>query len=527
MAVLSRLSHLQNKIFDLIVIGGGIVGSGIARDAALRGLSIALFEKGDYCSGTTARSTRLIHGGLRYLETLDFRLVRLDLVEREILLRIAKHLVKPLPFIVPFYNSSLMYRCKVALGLNLYDLLGYDKTLPNHTRLRADELLASEPLLERQGLQGGFLYCDAQVSSPERLVMENLVDAREHGADAFNYSEVIGALREGNTIRGVRVIDRIDRTEIDVKGRLVVNAGGPWLDQISRRIGVHAKSRVRTTKGIYIICPLLSKHALVFLSRLDDRLLFVVPWLGQSLVGTTDTDYAEDPGEAKAQADDVRYLLETMRPFMASIDPARIYYSYAGVRALVPDEGKPSSISRMHLITDEAGNGTPGLISIIGGKITGYRAIAEKAVDLVCAKLGMRRDCRTAITPLPGCRGETSSVPDFLDQATIRHLLGIYGSRAAEVMDLAKSDIQLRAPLAPGYPDIAAQVVYSIRKEQCVRATDFLMRRSMMGFSPDQGKEALPAVIHCMGEELNWSASEREEEFETHMQWIRQTRVHD
>jgi glycerol-3-phosphate dehydrogenase len=518
----NRPSHLQDRTFDLVVIGGGIIGSGIARDAALRGLSVALFEKNDYCSGTTARSTRLIHGGLRYLETLDFRLVRLDLREREILLNIAPHLVKPLPFIVPFYGRNQAYRLKMRLGMTLYDLLSFDKALPSHKLLTRDGILAAAPLLETQGLQGGFLYYDAQVAAPERLVQENLVDARNHGAAACNYSEVVAALRDGKGIQGVRVRDSICGAEIRVKSRIVINAAGPWLDQVSGRIVPNPDTRARMTKGIHIICPPLSKQALVLFSRYDGRLFFIIPWLEQSLVGTTDTDYREDPGEAAATADEIRYLVESIRPFVPSMSRDEIRYSYAGVRALVPEEGKPSSVSRMHRILDEERNGTPGLISIIGGKITGYRAIAEEAVDVVCDKLGIRRGCRTASTPLPGARPHENSGPalsGFPDGKTAQHLFSVYGSRAVEVIDLGQRESRLRSPLAPGRPDIAAQVVHSVRNEQCVRATDFLLRRTLIGFSPDQGISALPAVVSWMAEELHWSDSKKSEEFDAHVRW--------
>jgi glycerol-3-phosphate dehydrogenase len=358
-------------------------------------------------------------------------------------------------------------------------------------------------------------------------VIENLVDAREHGAEPFNYVEVNGALRDGNVVCGVRVRDAIEETEAYVKGRLVVNAGGPWFDHISGRMGACRKPRVRMTKGIHIVCPPLSRQALVFFSRFDNRLFFVVPWFGHSLVGTTDTDYFEDPGDVRAQPEDVDYLLKSIQNFIPSIKRQRPFYSYAGVRALVPEDGSPSSISRMHRIIDEAHNGSPGLISIIGGKITGYRAIAEEAVNMVCLKLGSRHDCRTATTPLPGCRDNGAFEAGFLEEATFRHLTAVYGSRAIEVVDLARSDIRLRARLAPDHPDIAAQIVHSIRSEQCVRATDFLLRRSLIGFSPDQGRSALPAVVACMAEELNWSDARMNEEYEAHMRWIEQTRIDD
>jgi glycerol-3-phosphate dehydrogenase len=523
----NRLSHLQNQPLDLIVIGGGIVGSGIARDAALRGLRTALFEKNDYCSGTTSRSTRLIHGGLRYLETLDFRFVRLDLREREILLRIAPNLVKPLPFVVPFYGRSRTYRAKINLGLILYDILSFDSSLPRHRSISVSEVRAAAPLVESEALQGGVLYYDAQVESPERLVLENLIDAQEHGAFAYNYSEVVGGLAPGDSGPGVRVRDLISRSEAEVKGRVIVNAAGPWVDQVSNRMAAQSAARARLTKGIHFVCPSLSKKALVFFSRLDDRLLFVVPWLGQSLIGTTDTDFSQDPGEAAADPVDIKYLLDSVRLFIPSLDISQIRYSYAGVRALVPEPGKrPSAISRMHQIVDEAANGAPGLISVIGGKITGYRAIAEQAVDLACSKLGRRRICRTESTLLPGARGQTlpgKELPRSLEPETVRHLFSLYGSRASEVIQLAHTDSRLRSRIAPDSSDIAAQVIYSVRREQCLRATDFLLRRTRMGFSPDQGCRALPAVIALMADELGWSATKKNDEFEAHVRWVHQT----
>jgi len=503
------------------------VGSGIARDAALRGLHTALFEKNDFCSGTTSRSTRLIHGGLRYLETLDFRLVRLDLREREILLRIAPHLVKPLPFIVPFYGRSRAYRAKINLGLTLYDILSFDSSLKRHRSISASDVRAAAPDVESRALQGGVLYYDAQVESPERLVLENLIDAQEHGAFAYNYTEVVGAAA-GDSGPGVRVRDLISDNEAEVKGRVIINAAGPWVDQVSSHMAMQPGTRVRLTKGIHLVCPPLSAKALVFFSRVDDRLFFVVPWLGQSLIGTTDTDFLQDPGKAAADSADIKYLLDSVRLFIPSLDRSRIRYSYAGVRALVPEPGKkPSAISRLHLIADEAVNGAPGLISVIGGKITGYRAIAEQAVDLACIKLGVRLASSTESTLLPGARGQTApgkELPDFLKPETVRHLFCLYGSRAAEVIRLAHSDARLRSCLATDSPDIAAQVIHSVRREQCLRATDFLLRRTLMGFSPDQGCRALPEVIALMGDELGWSATKRNEEFDAHMQWVHQTR---
>ena len=503
------LTDIARRQFDLIVVGGGIVGSGVARDAALRGLKVALFEKQDFGGGTTAGSTRLIHGGLRYLELLDFRLVRLDLRERETLLRIAPHLVKPLRFIVPFYEGGRAGRAKMRLGMLLYDLLSFDKSLPRHSVLNAAEVRAAEPGLRADGLRGAVAYYDAQARSPERLCLENLIDAREHGAHVSNYAEVTGALRSGGTVNGVRVRDALGATgeEVEVKGRVVVNASGPWFDRVARNLTPQAGPRIRATKGIHIACPPLSRHALVLFSKLDGRLFFVIPWLGYSWIGTTDTDYREDPGAAHASAADVDYLTGSVKEFVPDVDSAPVYFSNAGVRALVMEEGSESSVSRMHRVSDGERTGAPGLVSVLGGKLTGYRAIAEEVVDVVCSKLGVKTRCRTAATPLPGARPAPAGAAALppVDEETAAHLSGLYGSRASEVIRLAASDARLRERLAPGYPDIAAQVVHAVRSEQCLRLSDFILRRTALGFSHDQGRGAAGRVAALLAGELGWT----------------------
>ncbi len=332
----SRLARLEGEHFDIVVIGGGIIGAGIARDAALRGLSVVLFEKRDFGSGTTAGSTRLIHGGLRYLEMLDFGLVRMDLRERETLLRIAPHLVKPLEFILPFYQSSIFYRSKMKIGMTLYDLLSYDKSLPRHRFLSAEEVKKLEPTLRQHGLQGAAAYYDAQVNSPERLCLENIIDACEHGAQTFNYAEVTGALHKGHRMEGVRVRDtlRDDLPEVTIKGSVVVNASGAWFDRVARKLTDRAKPpQIRATKGIHITCPPMVQRAVVLFSAVDGRLMFVIPWLGYSWIGTTDTDFNTDPATVRATSADVDYVLRSLSTYFPMLDQAQIFFSNAGVRS--------------------------------------------------------------------------------------------------------------------------------------------------------------------------------------------------
>jgi len=527
----SRLATVAGERFDVVVIGGGIIGAGIARDAALRGLRVALFEKADFGSGTTAGSTRLIHGGLRYLEMLDFSLVRMDLRERETLLRIAPHLVKPLEFIMPFYGSSLFHRCKMKLGMALYDLLSYDKTLPRHSFLAPAELKEMEPNLCRQDIQGAMVYFDAQANSPERLCLENIIDAREHGAQTFNYTEVTGAVYAGEVMRGIRVRDLLsdDRTEVSVESRVVVNASGAWFDRVAGKLTDPGNvTQIRTTKGVHIACPPVTNRAVVVFSRVDGRLMFIIPWLGYSWIGTTDTDFDGDPATAQATSEDVDYVLRSVTEYLPALDTTQIYFSNAGVRALVKEKGSESSVSRRHRIAAGAPSGAGNLISVLGGKITGYRAIAEDAVDAVCAKLKLNAPCVTATTPLPGAAGDVRSANASnagLTNETIAHLFEFYGSRATEVIQLAASGEHFRETLSAFGPDVAAQVVFAARTEQCVRLVDFLLRRTLLGFSQDQGQSVVARAATLLAEELGWSRERTSEEINLYQEHIDATQA--
>jgi glycerol-3-phosphate dehydrogenase len=467
--------------YDLVIIGGGIVGCGIARDAALRGLTVALVEKHDFGSGTTSGSTRLIHGGLRYLETGDFALVRLDLREREILLRIAPHLVKPLPFLLPL-PKSLFGRTRLRIGMWLYDILSYDKSLPRHRILSPAELHAAEPGLDTSRFHGAAVFYDAQCASPERLALENAIDAHEHGAFVQNYAEVVGGIHEGDRLVGVTVKKTSTGLTRELRGRVIVNASGPWFDRVAARVEPSSPApRLRTTKGIHIACEPFTSHAIFLESSVDGRAVFAIPWMGHTWVGTTDTDFDGDPATASATDEDVRYLVDSLAPQLPAIRTAKKYWTGAGVRALVRSDGSPSGVSRMHRLTTE----TPGLISVIGGKLTAYRAIAEEVVDRACADLGVTARCTTATAPLPGGGPERSGVP---------HLDALYGSRAPRVQAFVEHEPSFGAPLSAAYPDTRGQVAYAARHEWAERSEDFTQRRSYLGFQPDQGRAARAAI---------------------------------
>ena len=497
-----RLAAIAGQTFDVAIIGGGIIGCGIARDAARRGLRVVLLERHDFGSGTTAASTRIIHGGLRYLETADFRLVRMDLRERETLLRVAPHLVKPLEFVIPFASVGAIDRLKLRAGLTLYDALAPANSLPRHRASRREAA-----------------YYDARIDSPERLAIENLLDAVAHGAHALNYVAVTGSVRDGARLTGVAVRDCWTETGASIRARTTVNATGAWLERVAATIGTGLPERIRTTKGVHLVCPPVTDRAVVLFSRLDRRLMFAIPRLGQTWIGTTDTDYSGDPADATATRDDVDYVLESVRGALPSLTDDDVLYATAGVRALVMQGGTASSVSRMHRVIDGELRGSPGLVSIMGGKLTGYRAIAEEATDIICRRLGVAERATTADEPLPGGQGSgvtSAGVPP--------HLYDLYGSRAGEVMRLAAEHPDFARALSPKYPDIGAQVAFAARHEYCATVADFLRRRSLLGSTGDQGWDAAAAVAALLARELQWPADRRHREIEAYARGIERTR---
>jgi glycerol-3-phosphate dehydrogenase len=479
---MGTLSALAGAEFDAAIVGGGIIGCGVARDLALRGLSVALIDKGDFGGATTAGSTRLIHGGLRYLEMLDFGLVRMDLREREILLRNAPHLVKPLEFRIPFVGHSWMFQQKIRAGLCLYDLLSYDKSVPNHRFVSAAETLRDEPSLQRAGCTGSASYYDAQVCLPERLALENVIDAERHGAVVRNYAEVMGVARVHGKITALRVRDVDTGEEAEVRAKVFVNAAGPWFDRLSERLGAAESRRIRTTKGIHIACAPMVQKANVLFSPVDGRLFFVIPLLGTTWISTTDTDYRDDPGEVRANDEDIDYLLRSVEPFFPDVRRLAIYSTSAGVRALVKQEGSESSVSRLHKVEETE----PGVVSVLGGKITGYRAIAEDAADLVCRLLGVRVRCSTASAALPGTGASDS----------------IYGSRRKGVDALAGE-----------FGAIGGEAVFAAREEYLRHLDDYLMRRAPHAFAADFGASVAAEAMGALSKELGWDARRQELEW--------------
>ena len=485
------MRSLGGRTVDLLVIGGGIVGAGIARDAALRGLSVALVEQNDLASGTSSRPTRLIHGGLRYLELFDFGLVRSDMRERETLLRIAPHLVFPLAFLLPLYRPTPFYRLKLRVGMFLYDLLSLDKSLPKRLRLGRADTLAAEPNLDPDGLSGSWRFYDAQVPFVERLVVENAIDAAANGALILNHARATGYLRDTDGVRvvGARVHDNIGGGDLEIRARYTVNATGAWLDQTAGPLRGNGKPLLRLTKGTHLVIPRATEQAHVLFAKRDGRLYFVLPWNGYTIVGTTDTDYAGDPADAEASEDDVAYLRsEAARAFpKASLD--RIYFTWAGVRALVRVEGvSEGEVSRKHALLDhERADGVPGVLSVIGGKVTAYRLIAQEVADLVEKRLGSATPSTTAERVLPGA-----------------------GEGPQRVLDaIVVGDPALGAPVCEHASTTRAEVVRAVRDEWAVTIGDVLLRRTAIGLSACQGLDCLDAIADLIAQVARWDGPRR------------------
>ncbi len=511
-------------LYDLVIVGGGIIGLAAARDAALRGLNVVLVEKEDFGWGTSNRATRLAHGGLRYLEQYDFGLVREDLRERERLLRNAPHLVRPLPFLMPMYDAGVFYRTKLRAGMVLYDLLSYDKSLPGHRRLSAAETLTMEPGLRREGLQGAFLYYDGQITFTERLNVETAIAAREAGATLSTHTRATALLRQGDAIRGIVAEDTITGERRELHGRLVLNAAGPWLDDIATMIGRQG-TLSRRTKGVHLVMPRVGEHAVVLFALRDGRLFFVLPWNGYSLVGTTDTDYQENLDRIVTAPEDARYLLDEVRRAYPDAPWDPIYFTWAGVRSLMHIEGVPESdVTRKHMLYDHLSrDGVPGMVSIIGGKLTAHRSIAEDAVDHACRLLRITARSMTADAPLPG--GMLTDLDRYvqvnaagqarrlgIDQSTIEHLIRTYGSRYSQVLALVEQDAALLAPVSHAHPDIMAQVVHAVTREGARTLRDVLLRRLTVGLSASHGRDGAEAVAGLMARLLEWDSARVREE---------------
>jgi glycerol-3-phosphate dehydrogenase len=515
---------------DLLVVGGGITGVGIARDAARRGLRTALVEMRDLAFGTSSRSSKLVHGGLRYLEQYEFSLVFEAVSERRILMDIAPHLVNPLGFLFPVYKSSRRGLWMINAGMWLYDGLSLFRSPKLHRTLKPAEVRVEEPALEATDLTGAPLYYDC-ATDDARLTLETALDAVKAGATVVSHAKVTGFLKDDRSrITGVVVQDAVTGELKQIQASAVVNATGPWTDRTIAMSGPHAPL-LRPTKGVHIVVPrakLPVQHAVVAMHPKDGRVLFAIPWGDASYVGTTDTDWSGDPAEVWATSEDVDYLIAACAAYFPKhpLDRADVLSTWAGLRPLMAPpsaEGQvsESKVSREHSIVV----GQDGLVTIAGGKLTTYRRMAAEVVDTAINVLrlgkGVPKDLRPSDTdqaPLPGAVGwpeddDHGRVSKQIEQASegrldgvvARYLADTYGTRGIDLARRVAKDPTMAEPLVPGRPEIAGQADWAVAEELAVEVSDVMVRRTQLYYrAADQGLAASAVVGRRMAKLLGW-----------------------
>lgn len=512
----------QQQRYDLAVIGAGINGAGIARDAAMRGLRVIILDKNDMCSGTSAISSRLIHGGLRYLEYAEIPLVFESLHERRCLRRIAEHLVKPLRISIPIFKGAQRGPLMIRLGMIAYDVLSFNKRLPRHDMLDSDEIHDVEPGLRQDGLRGAARYFDAQVTFAERLVLENLLAAQAAGADVKTYSEVREIKTRDGRVDALTYRDKNGKDhELGIEA--LVNAAGPWVDEVLKTAPGTSRRLVGGTKGSHIIVSPFAgapKDAFYVEAEADGRPFFIIPWNGQYLIGTTDIRYDDTLDSIRASRAEVDYLIEeTNRVFPeAKLSIADINYTYAGVRPLpFQEKGPESAITRRHIIKLNR-DIAKGVISIIGGKLTTFRSLSEQTVDKV-EKILRRKvsPCQTRDTLLPGAIGVDKArqkihAAKLLSAWGGERLLSIYGGRASAIIDLANAGDALQKTLDPDRNYLAAEIIFVIREEFARTLADIVFRRMMTGYDADQGRSLYDSLASVAATELAWSKADSKAE---------------
>ncbi len=535
----AALASMVETPVDVLVIGGGITGAGIARDAALRGFRTALVDKSDFGAGTSSHSSRLIHGGIRYLEQRAFHLVFEASRERRVLLKIAPHLVRPLAFLFPVYRGGRLPAWKLRAGMWLYDLLSVFRNVHWHRWLRAKKVRRVEPGLRDRGLIGAALYYDAQTDDA-RLVIATVRSAIRAGALAANYVETTALLKPDGRVRGAIVRDVLTGETASIRANVVVNATGPWSDHLRLLDDPHAAPILRLTKGAHVTVPhrrLGNEHAVTLLSQIDGRVMFALPWGDLSYVGTTDTDADASPDALRVTAADVTYLLRSANAAFpdAHLTSNDVVSAWVGLRPLLrEDHAHPSQVSREHRVLESP----HGLISIAGGKLTTYRVMARDVVDRVAARLHeldgrpLPPRAQTDRQPLPG--GEAAELEVLVEAArargasetTARHLVAYYGSEAAAVLNLVDRDRPLGEPIVAGRPEIWAEVTYGVEREMAVRLQDILIRRLHLFYEvPDQAQSVVPRVAARMKQLLGWDQTREAEELRDYFQIVERGRI--
>jgi glycerol-3-phosphate dehydrogenase len=536
----TALAAMSTEPVDLLVLGGGITGAGIARDAALRGIRTALVDKGDFGGATSSRSSRLIHGGLRYLEHGNLRLVFEGAHERRVLLRIAPHLVHPLPFLFPVYRGARVAAWKLEAGMWLYDALAAFRNVHMHRWLGRRRVARLEPRLRTKGLQGAALYYDAQADDV-RLVLATIRSAAQAGALVANYADATSLLKSDDRVRGATVRDALSGRTYTVRALVVVNATGPWVDAVRQRDDSEAQPLLRLTKGAHVAVPrgrIGHSYAVTLTSPIDGRVMFVLPWGDLSYIGTTDTDEAVSPDNVRASGSDVVYLLRSANALFpdARLGPRDVISSWAGLRPLLaPAHARSASdVSREHRVVESSS----GLVTIAGGKLTTYRRMARDTVDRVAKRLhqldGRPLAPRAATDRLPLPGGEASDLDVLVEalrargipEVQARHLVRHYGSESAAVMNLVDRDRSLGESIIAGRPEVWAEVVHAVEREMAARLTDVLIRRLHLFYEdPAHGSTVSSAVAGRLAQLLGWDDARREDEVADYTAEVKRARA--
>jgi glycerol-3-phosphate dehydrogenase len=523
-------TRLEREKFDLLIVGGGISGATLAWDASLRGLKVALVDKGDFGGATSSATSKLIHGGLRYLKNGEVRLVRESLRERRILQGVAGHLVRPIPFLIPTFKRGNR-KWMIKSGMLAYDLLGYDRRrledpaqrLPGHHMLSGDQVLTAEPSVPAADLTGGAVYYDCQCD-PDRLTLEFIIGASRNGALVINYAQVGDLACRLGHLDSAEVRDLLSGKSYEVKARMTANVAGPWADHVDLLCGAGDKITLKRSKGIHIITRPLTKEFALVMQTEAGRHFFIIPWRGHSLIGTTDTEYQGEPDDLGVQAEDVQQFVDEINQACpaAKLNAAAVKYRYVGVRPLVDQETQVYEASRRYEIVDHHSRGLKGYISALGGKYTTSRNLARKLTNRILARLDEPKvSCRTAHKLLPGsvsgsfdgyvdkcCQEERSLLPADV----LRHLIWTYGARHDDVLDLVRDDSSLAERVCEGRPEIMAQVAFAVHSEMACRLVDIVSRRTGIATLGDPGDEAMNKVAGLAARLLDWGSERREQE---------------
>ncbi len=534
------IEAIAGQRFEVVVIGGGITGAGVALDAASRGYSVALLERGDYAVGTSSRSSKMVHGGLRYLQNFDLGLVREALLERQLMVQLAPHLVYPTPFLVPALGEERRDR-KLGLGLNMYDVMATTRVGRSRRELRAskeededfywspdrhrtidrDEVLEMVPALAARDPKDAYLFYDCQTDDV-RLVLTVLGEAERFGAVMLNGAEVAEVLTDGGRAVGVAAVEAGSGERFEVAADHVVNATGVFADQIrpEETVGEEDVPRIAPSRGTHLIldqAELPMGRAACIVPAGEGRMIFSLPWYGRTLVGTTDNDYEGDTVHPKPAGEDVGYLLDAVNEFFGtSLTQSDLVGAYAGVRPLISsgDPRKSVDISRRAELYETSS----GMLTITGGKLTTWRRMAKQTVDRLVEREGREAPCHTAEIPLGmEARAEDLEAPEGVGEEAVSQLAFRYGHAARAVLDLAWKDPKLARPIVPGRPDLLAEVAIAARREQALSVADVLLRRTRLGIlAAPQLRDAASArpVAEVLGAELGWSRRQVKKEAE-------------